>query len=109
LDSTVTATRPVIANAVVSALDDTEASTNGKIFWGLAQLFAVDAVTDPAKLARFDAAVDTFLGDGCHCVIVEGAPFTMVSLWTLKAYGAAGRAPPVPVVDALLAAQNREG
>ena len=109
LDRTVTATEPVIANAVVSALGDTEGSTNGKIFWGLAQLFAVDTGRDPAKLARFDAAVEKFLGAGCHCVIVEGAPFTFVSLWTLKAYGAAGRAPPASVVDALLAAQNREG
>lgn len=109
LDKTVTATEPVIANAVVSALGDAEGATNGKIFWGLAQLIAVDKATNAAEIQRFDAAVTKFLGSGCHCVTVEGAPFTIVSLWTLKAYGAAGRPPPAPVVDALLAAQNREG
>lgn len=109
LDKTVTATGPVIANAVVSALGDAEGATNGKIFWGLVQLIAVDKATDANELARFDAEVAKFLGSGCHCVVVEGAPFTVVSLWTLKAYGAAGRPPPTPVVEALLAAQNREG
>lgn len=108
-DKTVTATEPVIANAVVSALGDTEKATNGKIFWGLAQLIAVDKATAADKLSRFDAMVGKFMGSGCHCVMVEGAPFTIVSLWTLKAYGAADRAPPAPVVAALLAAQNREG
>ncbi|ALH79123.1 toll/interleukin-1 receptor domain-containing protein [Sphingopyxis macrogoltabida] len=108
-DKTVTATEPVIANAVVSALGDTEKATNGKIFWGLAQLIAVDKATAADKLSRFDAMVAKFMGGGCHCVMVEGAPFTVVSLWTLKAYGAADRTPPVPVVEALLAAQNREG
>lgn len=109
LDTTLKAAEPVIANAVTSALGDSEAATNGKIFWGLVQLVAVDKTIDQAELARFDAATGRFMGSGCHCVAVEGAPFTVVSIWTVKAYAAANRPPPTPVVDALLGAQNREG
>ncbi|HMP45695.1 MAG TPA: TIR domain-containing protein [Sphingopyxis sp.] len=109
LDRTVKATEPVIDNAVVSALNDVETTTNGKIFWALAQLIAVDKAPSDPELARFETAVANFLGNDCRCVVVEGAPFTIVSLWTLKAYGAVDRTPPAPVVEALLAAQNREG
>jgi hypothetical protein len=109
LDRSVDAAAPVIASAVDSALRDTEGSTNGKIFWGLAQLIAVAPSPDNGQLARFDADVAKFFGGSCHCVIVEGAPFTVVSIWTLKAYAAGKRSPPTAVVDALLAAQNGEG
>lgn len=109
LDRSVEAAAPVIANAVDSALRDTEGSTNGKIFWGLAQLVAVDKSPDDGQLKRFDADVAKFFGDPCHCVIVEGAPFTVVSIWTLKAYTAVKRPPPPMVVESLLAAQNGEG
>ncbi|WP_428679480.1 toll/interleukin-1 receptor domain-containing protein [Sphingopyxis sp.] len=108
-DKTVKSTEPVMANALVSALNDAETNTNGKIFWALAQLIAVEKSPSAEELQRFDAAVTKFLGNPCHCVVVEGAPFTIVSTWTLTAYGAMNRAPPAPVVDALLAAQNREG
>lgn len=109
LGRTVDATGPVITNAVDSALRDTEQSTNGKIFWGLAQLIAVDKAPGADELKRFDAQVAKFFGSDCHCVPVEGAPFTIVSLWTLKAYGAVQRPPPATVVESLLAAQNGEG
>ena len=108
-DKTVKITEPVMANALVSALNDAETNTNGKIFWALAQLIAVEKSPTPEELQRFDAAVTKFLGSPCHCVVVEGAPFTIVSTWTLTAYGAMNRPPPAPVVEALLAAQNREG
>ena len=108
-DRTVRATEPVIANAVTSAFADTENAQNGKIYWGLAQLMAVTKSPGDDQLQRFDAEVARFFGGDCHCVMVEGAPFTIVSIWTLKAYGAANRLPPAPVVDALLAAQNRQG
>lgn len=108
-DRTVKATEPVMANALVSALNDVENTNNGKVFWALAQLIAVEKSPSAEELARFEAAVTKFLGGPCHCVIVEGAPFTIVSTWTLTAYGVMDRAPPAPVVDALLAAQNREG
>lgn len=109
LDKTVKAAEPVIANAATGSLDDADTSNNGKIFWAVAQLMAVDRAPDATQLQRFEASVATFMGQGCHCVIVEGAPFTVVSLWTIKAYGAVHRPPPAAVVEALLAAQNREG
>jgi len=109
LDRSVDTAAPVIANAVDSALRDTERSTNGKIFWGLAQLIAVETAPSESELKQFDADVAKFFGDPCHCVPVEGAPFTIVSLWTLKAYGAVKRPPPAMVVESLLAAQNGEG
>lgn len=108
-DKTVKTTEPVMANALVSALGDAEAGNNGKIFWALAQLIAVEKSPSAEELQRFEAMVGKFLGGACHCVVVEGAPFTIVSTWTLTAYGVMNRAPPAPVVEALLAAQNREG
>lgn len=109
LDKTVKTTEPVMANALVSALNDVETTNNGKVFWALAQLIAVEKSPSAEELARFEAAVTKFLGGPCHCVMVEGAPFTIVSTWTLTAYGVMDRTPPASVVDALLAAQNREG
>lgn len=108
-DKTVRTTEPVMANALVSALNDAETTNNGKIFWALAQLIAVEKSPNAEELQRFEAAVAKFLGSPCHCVVVEGAPFTIVSTWTLTAYGVMDRTPPAPVVEALLAAQNREG
>ena len=109
LDKTVKATEPVMANALVSALNDIETDNNGKTFWALAQLTAVERTLTADEFKRFDAAAAKFLGGACHCVIVDDAPFTIVSVWTLTAYGAVDRAPPTPVIEALLAAQNREG
>jgi len=109
LDKTVKATEPVMANALVSALNDAESDNNGKTFWALVQLTAVEKTLTPQELQRFDAAVAKFLGGPCHCVIVEDAPFTIVSVWTLTAYGVMNRAPPAPAIEALLDAQNREG
>jgi hypothetical protein len=109
LGATVKAAEPVMANAMARALNDAEADNNGKTFWALAQLTAVERSLTPDEFKRFDAAATKFLGDPCHCVIVDDAPFTIVSVWTLIAYGAVNRPPPAPVVEALLGAQNREG
>lgn len=109
LDRTVKATEPVMANALVSALNDVETDDNGKTFWALVQLTAVEKTLSPDELRRFDAAVAKFLGGPCHCVVVEDAPFTIVSVWTLTAYGVMNRTPPASAVEALLDAQNREG
>ena len=109
LDRTVKAAEPVMANALVSALNDVETDDNGKTFWALAQLTAVDRSLAPTEFRRFEAAAAKFLGGACHCVVVDDAPFTIVSVWTLIAYGAMDRPPPAPVIEALLGAQNREG
>lgn len=108
-DKTVKATEPVMSNALISALNDAEADNNGKTFWALAQLTAVERSLTPDEFRRFDAASAKFLAGACHCVMVDDAPFTIGSVWTLIAYGAVNRPPPAPVVEALLGAQNREG
>ncbi|PQM26471.1 hypothetical protein CVO77_15695 [Sphingopyxis lindanitolerans] len=109
LDTTLNATRPVMDNAVTRALNDGETSTNGKIYWAEAQLVAVTRFLSPSSRGRYEAAVKRFYDPACWCVKIEGAPFTVVSLWTVMAYATDGRVPPAPILDALLAAQNREG
>ena len=109
LDAKLNIARPVIDNAVDRALSDGENASNTQIYWAEVQLVAVTRHLSPADRGRFEAAVGKFVDPRCACVIVEGAPFTIVSLWTLLAYAGAERVPPAPVLDALLAAQNREG
>lgn len=109
LDRTIKAAEPVMSNALAQALDEAESNKNGKIFWALVQLTAVEKSLSPDQTTRFEAVTAQFLGSPCGCVVVEGAPFTIVSTWTLMAYAALDRPPPAPVIAAFLNAQNREG
>lgn len=109
LDQTLQTATPVVDNAVARALSDGEASDNAKIFWAEAQLISVTRHHSLADRGRFEAAVKKFVDPACQCVIIEGVPFTIATLWTIKAYGAANKMPPAPILTALLDAQNREG
>lgn len=77
--------------------------------WATAQLVAVAPGLPSGMRSDYEAVIARELRGSCHCVVVDGAPLTVVSAWIVLSYTEANRPVPADALAALIAAQNPRG
>lgn len=77
--------------------------------WAAAQLVAVARDIPPDVRRRYEQTITEQLQNDCRCVVIDGAPLTVVQAWIILSYASADQAPPEAALDALIEAQNPRG
>lgn len=108
-EAQVAAADPILEAGAEGRISEISTQAFPRSVWAAAQLVAVAPDIPDDVRRRYEQTMAEQLDSDCRCIIIDGAPLTVVQAWILLSYVDADRALPEGALDALLQAQNPRG
>lgn len=108
-EAQIAAANPILEAGAEGRIAEISAQAFPRSVWAAAQLVAVAPDIPADTRRRYEQTMAEQLNSPCRCIVIDGAPLTVVSAWVVLSYAEAGQAPPAAALDALIQAQNPRG